>query len=183
MTLREAFNLLLTGIVGGLVGLGLVVALGLAMSRLARAEGYRCSYVQRSYPAYDSWTGQVVTRYRYVRQCYRNHAYREPTRVYSYVRREDDREDRCKPVRRVVGQQALSVDGAKKEANEAWAASVRFHHGEKYLDLANARHVTYSCSRSSIKEAGTSVTTLGQAFTRCEIEAVPCRPPRDRSSE
>jgi hypothetical protein len=186
MTIKETFIVTLTGVlVAGLVFFA-CGALGLLLARQARAEEYRCSYVQRSYPAYDHWSGQVVTRYRYVRQCYRNHVYhypeREPTRVYGYTRRDDD-DDRggdCKPVRRMVGQQALSVDGAKKEANEAWAAAVRFHHGEKYLDLANARRVTYSCSRSSIKEAGASITTLGQSFTRCEIEATPCRPQRDR---
>lgn len=164
--------------------IAIVVVLGvfIAMAKNAWANDYRCSYVQRSYPAYDHWTGQVVTRYRYVRQCHRNHTYYlpedAPTRVYGYARRDDDRD--CKPMIRVVGQQALTVDGAKKEANEAFAAMARFHHGEKYLDLANARRLTYTCSRSSIKEAGTSVTTLGQSFTRCEIEAIPCRPPRDR---
>ena len=184
MTIKETFIVTLTGmLVAGLIFLA-CGALGVLLARQARAEEYRCHYVRRSYPAYDHWSGTVVTRWRDVRQCVRNHTYhypeREPTRVYGYVRRDDDREDRCKAVKRVVGQQALSVDGAKKEANEAWAAAVRFHHGEKYLDLANARGVTYSCSRSSIKEAGTSVTTLGQAFTRCEVEATPCRPPRDR---
>jgi hypothetical protein len=183
MTIKETFIVTLTGVlVAGLVFFA-CGALGLLLARQARAEEYRCSYVQRSYPAYDHWSGQVVTRYRYVRQCVRNHTYylpeREPTRVYGYTRRDDDRGD-CKPTIRVVGQQALSVDSAKKEANEAFAAMTRFHHGEKYLDLANARRVTYTCSRSSIKEAGTSVTTLGQSFTRCEIEATPCRPQRDR---
>jgi hypothetical protein len=173
----------LTILLGGVFAFAAAVAVFMVLAHKAKAEDYRCSYVQRSYPAYDHWSGQVVTRYRYVRQCYRNHTYhypeREPTRVYGYTRRDDDRSD-CKPTIRVVGQQALSVDSAKKEANEAFAAMARFHHGEKYLDLANARRVVYTCSRSSIKEAGTSVTTLGQSFTRCEIEATPCRPQRDR---
>ena len=185
MTIKETVVVTLTGmLVAGLIFLA-CGALGVLLARQARAEDYRCNYVRQTYPAWDSWQGIVVTRDRWVRRCYRNHVYhypeREPTRVYGYARREDDDQGGdCKPVRRMVGQQALSVDGAKKEANEAWAAAVRFHHGEKYLDLANARRVTYSCSRSSIKEAGTSVTTLGQAFTRCEIEATPCSPQRDR---
>jgi hypothetical protein len=187
MTTQE---LIRAAILGLLVGAVLFV-FGILIARTAKAEGDDSRWVYRTvrqqYVAYDHWTGHYVHRYRYVRQRIRNHAYylpeREPTRVYGYARRDDDRDDRggdCKPVRRMVGQQALSVDGAKKEANEAWAAAVRFHHGEKYLDLANARRITYSCSRSSIKEAGTSVTTLGQSFTRCEIEATPCRPQRDR---
>jgi hypothetical protein len=167
----------------GLLVSGVLFVFGMLTARVARAEDYRCSYVQRSYPAWDSWQGAVVTRWRYERRCFRNHVYRyperEPTRVYGYTRRDDDdRGGDCKPVRRMVGQQHLTLDGAKKEANDAWAGAVRFHHGEKYLDLANARRVTYTCSRSSIKEG--SVTTLGQTFTRCEVEATPCHPPRDR---
>ena len=68
------------------------------------------------------------------------------------------------------------MDGAKKAANDAWAGTVRFHLGEKYMDLGNAKHLVYTCSRSSIKEGG--VTTLGQTLNRCEIEATPCRPQR-----
>jgi hypothetical protein len=178
-------ELIRAAILGLLVGTVLFV-FGVLIARQARAEGDDSRWVYRTvrqqYVAYDHWTGHYVHRYRYVRQRIRNHAYylpeREP-RVYGYTRRDDDRSD-CKPTIRVVGQQALTVDGAKKEANEAFAAMARFHHGEKFLDLANARRVTYTCSRSSIKEAGTSVTTLGQSFSRCEIEATPCRPPRDR---
>ena len=183
MTIREAFNLLLTGLLGGLVRLGLVVALGLAMSRLARADDYRCHYVQRSYPVIDTWTGQVVTRYRYVRQCYRNHVYhypeREPTRVYGYTRREDDRDDRgerCKPRRRIVGDQHLTVDGARSQADKAWSQTVRFYHGEQYMAVENAEDAAYTCSRSSVGE------TLGQTFSRCELEARPCRPRRQEAT-
>ena len=82
----------------------------------------------------------------------------------------------CRDIRRAVGDQHLTVDGAKKAANDAWAGTVRFHLGEKYMDLSNARHIIYTCSRSSIKEGG--VTTLGQSLTRCEIEAQPCHPQR-----
>jgi hypothetical protein len=102
--------------------------------------------------------------------------YREPTRVYGYMRRFEDEEVTCRETRRVVGDQHLTVEGAKKAANDAWAGAVRFHLGEKYMDLANARRVSYTCSRSSIKEG--SVTTLGQTFTRCEVEAQPCHAPR-----
>ena len=82
----------------------------------------------------------------------------------------------CRDIRRAVGDQHLTVDGAKKAANDAWAGTVRFHLGEKFMDLSNARHIVYTCSRSSIKEGG--VTTLGQSLTRCEIEAQPCHPQR-----
>ena len=106
--------------------------------------------------------------------------HRSGTRVLSYVRRADG-EGGCREIRRVVGDQHLSVDGAKKAANDAWAGAVRFHLGEKFMDLANARYINYTCSRSSIKEGG--VTTLGQALTRCEIEAQPCQAPREASEK
>lgn len=103
------------------------------------------------------------------------------TRVYGYERRELFEETSgghlCRDTRRAVGDQHLTVEGAKKAANDAWAGAVRFHLGEKFMDLSNARHIVYTCSRSSIKEGG--VTTLGQTLTRCEIEATPCHPPRE----
>jgi hypothetical protein len=186
MTTQE---LIRAAILGLLVGAVLFV-FGVLIARQAKAEGDDSRWVYRTvrqqYVAYDHWTGHYVHRYRYVQQRVRNHAYylpeREPTRVYGYTRRDDDRDDRgqCREIRRSIGQQALSVDSAKKEANDMWSASVRFHLGERFMDLANARNVEYVCSRSSIKEAGASITTLGQAFTRCEISAVPCSPRRDR---
>lgn len=116
--------------------------------------------------------------------CYRPRQYarnnNNGTRVYGYVRREHEDFGSCREVRRVVGDQHLTVDGAKKAANDAWAGAVRFHLGEKFMDLNNARHITYTCSRSSIKEGG--VTTLGQTLTRCEVEAQPCHPQRQQEA-
>ncbi len=116
-------------------------------------------------------------------RCYRpRHQAQRPVegaRVYSFVHRQsiDDLGGACREVRRAVGDQHLTVEGAKKAANDAWAGAVRFHLGEKFMDLTNARQISYTCSRSSIKEGG--VTTLGQTLTRCEIEAQPCHPPRE----
>ncbi len=114
---------------------------------------------------------------RYRSRCVRRHQDDAP-RVYGYERRDDEpeRRDCPHPLLRVVGNQHLTVDGAKKAADEAWAGDVRFRHGEIYMDLNNALHVTYTCSRSSIKEGG--VTTLGQSLNRCEIRAKPCQAPR-----
>lgn len=118
--------------------------------------------------------------YRSARQAYARPYRRYPTRVYSYERRAHEEEVTCRDTRRVVGDQHLTLEGAKKAANDAWAGAVRFHLGEKYMDLANARHLSYTCSRSSIKEGG--VTTLGQTLTRCEVEAQPCHAPRTNES-
>ena len=95
-------------------------------------------------------------------------------RVYSYVRREEeyDRGDRCRDTRRVVGDQGLSVALAQGQADKSWAADVRFHLGERFMDVSNAEDVTYECSRSSVGE------TLGQTFHRCQIAAKPCKSPK-----
>jgi hypothetical protein len=93
-------------------------------------------------------------------------------RVYGYVRHEDDdrdNRDRCRDTRRVVGDQGLSVALAQGQADKSWAADVRFHLGERYMDVTNAEDIRYECSRSSVGE------TLGQTFHRCQISAKPCK--------
>lgn len=130
--------------------------------------------VRRSWPEYS-------TREKCCRFCRRHGA---AERVYGYERREEPREytlsrdiDRldmrgCRDMRRAVGNQHLTLDGARKAADEAWAGDVRFSLGELFMDLSNARRMSYTCSRSSIKEGG--ITTLGQTLTRCEVRAIPC---------
>jgi hypothetical protein len=96
-------------------------------------------------------------------------------RVYSYIRREEAEfsGDRCRDTRRVVGDQGLSVSAAQGQADKSWAADVRFHLGERYMDIGNAEDVTYECSRSSVGE------TLGQTFHRCQVAAKPCKSPKE----
>ena len=74
-----------------------------------------------------------------------------------------------KPVS-VVGSQYLNDAGAEDSAKKGWAEAVRFHHGEAFMDMANARDYARRCTRSSIGEVA------GQVFFRCEITATPCRP-------
>ena len=169
-------------LVGVLVLAGMILFIGSIAflgSRAAKAQEQDTRWAQRRFCAHYGWDGSCV-RYRYERR--RVHHYREPApiRYYAAPRYDEERDDRgrCHDVRKAVGDQHLTVDGAKKAANDAWAGTVRFHLGESAMDLSNAREITYVCSRSSIKEAGSSITTLGQALTRCEISAQPCRPPK-----
>ena len=140
-----------------------------------RLIGYNWDGNPRYARVYCRWDGYCYRpgQYAQARQQHRG------TRVYSYVQRESSTEEYglCREMRRAVGDQHLTVDGAKKAANDAWAGTVRFHLGEKFMDLANAKQIVYTCSRSSIKEGG--VTTLGQSLSRCEIEAQPCRPHKE----
>ena len=138
----------------------------------APAEARECArwgicYIEKTWPEYS-----------YRKKCCLRWTDDYGPRVYGYARRDYDDGGHCRDVRRAVGDQHLTVEGAKKAANDSWAATVRFHIGEKHMDLNNARHIAYTCSRSSIKEGG--VTTLGQTLTICEIEAKPCAPRREK---
>ena len=73
-----------------------------------------------------------------------------------------------------VGDQHISEDGAKREADKSWAQTVRFRFGERMMDLTHARNVHYACGRSSIG------SIIGQTFHRCEVYARPCQAPRIR---
>lgn len=174
-TTKNAFELVVL-VLGALLAVAIIagvafVGSAILIASVAKAEGsdYRDG----------RWYRQ---EYRRVHRQQHRRYYREPDPIRYYAppreRYDDERDDRqqCKEIRKAVGDQHLSIDGAKREANNAWAATVRFHIGEKFLDLSNARRIEYVCSRSSIKEAGTAVTTLGQAFHRCELSAVPCAP-------
>lgn len=147
---------------------------------------YRVVRTNRPHHKYTGWTERYSERrHRYYENARRytryEPRYRDATRVYSYSRRSDEGREVCRESQHVVGDQHLTVEGAKKAANDAWAGTVRFHYGEKFMDLQNARRVNYTCSRSSIKEG--SVATLGQTLTRCEVEAIPCHAPRTGDDE
>ena len=129
-----------------------------------------CEYTQRCYRLrYDPW----FDRWERVRTVYRQpvRAYREAILHYR-TPQHDHRDDRrrCRDIFRTVGNQHLTVNGAKAEADKAWIQAIRFYYGEIFMSLEeNARDVKYTCSRSSVGE------TLGQVFNRCEIEAKPCK--------
>ena len=123
-------------------------------------------WIRQARRSCDFW-GHCTVRYVYVR--------RPEVRYYAPRRDDDDRGVRCRDVMRTVGNQHLSVSGAKAEADKAWIQMVRFHLGEAHMTLENARDVTYTCSRSSVGE------TLGQTFSRCEVSARPCRAQKEES--
>jgi len=120
--------------------------------------------------------GTCYRRYYYQRRAAEQarreyYAARRGPQVRSYVwRADDERAGRwCRDTKRVVGNQHLTVNGAKAEADKAWIQSIRFYYGEVFMSLENAKEIKYTCSRSSVGE------TLGQTFNRCEIEARPCK--------
>jgi len=183
----EVFVVAFAGVMGmALAALLVMLGIFLMSSKAKAQDGDRrdSRWATQRFCAHYSWDGSC-TRYRYERRPFYARPengfrrYRDPVRYYAAPREWDGERDdqrRCHATRSAVGDQHLTVDGAKKAANDAWAGLIRFHLGESAMDLSNAREITYVCSRSSIKEGG--VTTLGQTLTRCEISAQPCRPLR-----
>lgn len=78
----------------------------------------------------------------------------------------------CQAAFRTVGDQAITIAGAKEAAEKAFSQQARFSWGERFADVTNARDTTYECVRSSIG------SVAGQTFHRCEIRARPCMAPQ-----
>lgn len=100
----------------------------------------------------------------------------------------------CLDIQRNVGDERPDEDEAKFTASRRWAALVRFHHGEKFMDLNHARDIRYVCTRSSVHdmapteryerderderyERGERREPVGRLHMRCEIVARPCPAP------
>jgi hypothetical protein len=122
-------------------------------------------------PNYQGYRPAYIWNVHQWREVNRRRRYRsEPLPTYR-ERRETDG-GRCKAAVAVVGDQYASESGAKQEADKNWMGAVRWLHGERFLDRANARDVTYECGRSSVG------SVVGQVFHRCRITARPCSPER-----
>ena len=60
----------------------------------------------------------------------------------------------CRPSVSVVGDEARSKDAAELQARQHFMKTVRFHHGEKFIEIGNARDVFFQCSRSDFPITG-----------------------------
>lgn len=78
---------------------------------------------------------------------------------------------------RGVGSQFIGQVGALEAAKKDWMERVRYDHGEKFLDLANARDFDSRCGRTSIGEVA------GQVLFRCEVWARPCKAELEENEE
>lgn len=105
--------------------------------------------------------------------------YRAPSRVYSYEHR---RGPQCEDQVAVVGEEKYGTQRAKEAADQAWAERTRFLFGVRYMDLKNARTLTYECGRSSTgKRASEAVAgAAGAVLEQCELRATPCRAEREQ---
>lgn len=89
------------------------------------------------------------------------------------------------------GEEYNTVNGAKIDAVRRWQAAVRADYGERFMDIATARNITYDCHRSSTNESwqGKAAALVGRALEkltgdeedaykkRCVVVAIPCREP------
>ena len=83
----------------------------------------------------------------------------------------------CRPSVSVVGDEARSKEAAELQARQHFMKTVRFHHGEKFIEIGNARDVFFQCSRSDFPITGGKIGALADAVShswRCSIKATPC---------
>jgi hypothetical protein len=77
----------------------------------------------------------------------------------------------------VVGDEARSKDAAELQARQHFMKTVRFHLGEKFIELGNARDVFFQCNRSDFPITGGKIGAAMDNVShlwRCSIRATPC---------
>ncbi len=84
-------------------------------------------------------------------------------------RHDDGHGFHCLEPIRGVGTEWIGQEGALQAARKDWMERVRYDHGERFIDMTNARDEVNRCSRVSIGEVA------GRVMYRCEIWARPCQ--------
>ncbi len=172
----------------GAILIGGALLMATAMAVAAQPEDHRWAWKRQAYRYCDGW-GNCYLRYRDVRvRRAPVHYYAPPRRDYDEERweRRDaslERGEHCKPeMVRVVGGLHLTKDGAVNDAVRQWQSTVRYDHGERYMDIENARSYRWRCDRAGTNE--TLAGRVGEAISggagfqrRCVVIAVPCRMP------
>lgn len=90
---------------------------------------------------------------------------------------------RCMPAVAIVGDQAVSEDGARSQSLKAWSQQVRFLHGELYMDPDRADERAFRCTKSSVENVGNRITEavgVNSQFWRCQLIARPCAAPIEK---
>ncbi len=116
----------------------------------------------------DVWAANKAERVHHVHRKPAVKAWRSPPKPSVYTPGPLNAAPQCQPAFRTVGDQAITLAGAREAAEKAFQQQARFTWGERYADVSNARDVTFECVRSSIG------SVAGQVFLRCEMRARPC---------
>lgn len=143
------------------------ILLGLIMAATAIVASAENAPTYRSHRPQYGWNA-----HRFI-EVHQRRRYRKPPPP-RYREREEAAHGRCKSPVAVVGDQYATVKGAQEESDKAWAQTIRYMHGERWMSRDNADDVTYECGRSSVG------SVVGQVFYRCRISARPCRPEPQR---
>lgn len=89
---------------------------------------------------------------------------------------------------RALGTPHVTEDAARGAAQRHWQATVRYDHGEKYMNIETAQGVKWRCARAETNE--TTVGRVAETITggeawrmRCEVVARPCRVELQRTGQ
>lgn len=112
------------------------------------------------------------------RDCHIRYFHRNPRhqpKVYSYEQR--DPGPRCNTYVSATGEERYGAERAKEAATAAWMERVRYLYGVRYMDTRNARHLEFSCGRSSTGNRASEKTAevAGRFLEQCELRAQPCK--------
>ncbi len=109
---------------------------------------------------------------------YEQPRYYASPREYSLEREVERRH--CGDMVRAVGVEKYGKERAKEAADASWMEIVRASPGAKFMDMRNAKHLTYECWQSSTgNRASEKAADVGGKFLeQCEVRAHPCRAPR-----
>lgn len=169
---------------GGIVAFGLQSCFSSAKAQEWEDRRKRpCEYTNTCQTRSYGWC-DLFNCYTYRKPYYRQRAWRHyPTRTYSYEQRDPSYSygPKCKESLAVVGEERYGNERAREAAAAIWMERVRFLHGVRYLDIKNARHTTYECSRSSTGNRASEKTqeVVGRYLEQCEVRATPCRAERE----
>lgn len=134
----------------------------------------------RTAPAHAGWPDDEF-RAQHSKNIVRRHVHkRREVRKAIIIRPERKRDDdglRCLAPITVIGDQHVTREGAKREAVKLWRSTVRWRHGERFMDFeAVAKNATFQCTQSSIGNVATNITNTN--LDRCELIVAPCAAPR-----
>jgi hypothetical protein len=145
-------------------------------------QHYSRVYYRPSYPErYRRFSEHV--RYEERERDYRNDR--------DYRRRDGDRDrydrdgDFCKGIVVSTGHEAYGRTKAKEEGEQAWMEETKSKYGARYMDLRNARRVSYECYRSSTgnRASEKAQDVVGRFLEQCRIEARACRADKEYANE
>ncbi len=170
---------------------GLLAHKAHAQTRQCVEWGYRIVRSQE-WPHERTWRQRYCARHAYVDSYRRYYAAPKNDDEENSWNRRDPREERgvsClrhpdgRPFEvRVVGRARLSEKAALDDAVGGWQGHVAYDHGEKLMEISDARNYRWRCNRASsnqslIGRVGEAAVGDAAVQKKCAVIAQPCLPP------